>query len=148
MEPVLNEAAINFLLEHDLGVLSTVSADGVVLGSAVYYLGSQSDDQEVYVITRAQSTKSTNIQGHQQVALTIYDAPAMQTLQLAGNAQIINDHQQLDKVFQVLIHPRPYQGEMLMPPVVGLDQGEYVLVKIIPTRAHFSDYKDIVRNAG
>jgi|GEM_PF-5853148 len=139
-----DQAAANFLREHDLAVLSTSNADGELHGAVIYYLPDQ-DSEEIYILSRTESTKANDIRAHRKVALTIYDAPAMETLQISGDGDIMDDPEQLDRVYQQLIHLRPYQGEMLLPPVTALQQGDYILIRVVPVSAHHSSYKEIVR---
>jgi len=144
MANTLDQAAANFLREHDLAVLATSNNEGEVHGAVVYYLADQ-DSEEIYIISRTESTKANDIRVHRKVALTIYDAPAMETLQISGVADIVEDPERFDMVYHGLIHPRPYQGEMLLPPVTALQQGDYILVRVVPVSAHHSSYKEIVR---
>jgi general stress protein 26 len=79
---------------------------------------------------------------HQQVAFTIFDAPTAQTLQITGTASTETDRATIEYVFDTIVKKRPYNGAMLLPPVTALkDSGEYVVIRISPTEANYSDYK-------
>lgn len=139
MQPNFDSVSAAFLAEHTTGVISTVSGDGNVHGAVVYYviLG----EQNIYFISKSSTSKIANITQHPQVSFTIYDAPRAQTLQISAYASIEKDEQTRAFVFETIVKPHPYNGEMLMPPVTAIEQGDYVVVHLQPKGVHYSDYK-------
>lgn len=136
---VLDEKSATFLKEHDLGVLSTVDAAGMASGAAMYYLCDRHND--IFVLTKSDTHKIHNIFTHHQVALTVFDPTTVQTVQLRGWAAVEPDQNIKERVFNEIVRPRPYSGEVHLPPVTTLHQGGYMVVRITPTDAYFTDYK-------
>jgi general stress protein 26 len=137
---VFSEPASKFLFEHTVGVLSTVDTKGNVHGAVIYYIAES--ETSIYFVSKSLTTKVKDIQQHRNVALTIYYAPMAQTLQITGIAHQETDKKTVDYVFDNIVKLRLYGGKMLMPPVTVLkDSGEYVVMRITPTKSKFSDYQ-------
>lgn len=134
----LDERALNFLKEHDVAVLSTLDREGNISGAVVYYMVDEGN--LIYILTKAGTQKAHNIFANQQVALTCYEAAKMQTVQLHGVAQIEADQSVKDRVFAALIKPRFSEAGAKMPPVTKLHEGSYMIIKIRPTWARFTDF--------
>lgn len=137
---IFEQEAANFLSEHTIATLSTVSNDGTVSGAVIYYT-SQGEGEYIYFVSKTATTKVKNILQHPQVALTIFDAAKAQTLQIHGDASEETDESTQDWVFADLVKPRPYSGAMLLPPVTALKDGSFTVIVIRTISAHFSDYK-------
>lgn len=128
-----------FLMSHDLAVLSTISRNGEVQGAAVYYVLA---NDYLYILTKADSAKARNMWTHPQVALTVYDADEIKTVQLQGEARVEADLETKRAIFDKLVRPRNYGGDRLMPPVTELSAGGFMTFRIEPTRVHYTDYKE------
>lgn len=137
---IFSEPALKFLAEHTMGVLSTCDINGNVHGAAIYYIAES--ETSIYFVSKSLTTKVKNIALNRNVALTITYAPLAQTLQITGVAHQETDQNTVDYVFENIVKLRLYGGEMLKPPVTALqDSGDYVVMRITPTEAKFSDYK-------
>jgi general stress protein 26 len=139
MQPHFDSVSAAFLAEHTIATLSTVSSDGVVHGAVIYYviLG----EQNIYFVSKTGTSKITNITEHPQVAFTVFDAAKAQTLQISAKARVETDENTRHFVFDNIVKPHLYSGEMLMPPVTALKEGDYVVIHVQPEGIHFSDYK-------
>jgi general stress protein 26 len=135
-----NADANIFLANHDVAVLSTVTKSGQVQGAAVYYV--PGDDGNIYVLTKSDTSKAHNMLAHPQVAITIYDATELKTIQMQGKAHIEADLKMKRLVFDKMVRPRNYQGEEIMPPVTDLSFGGYITFRIEPDRISYTNYKD------
>lgn len=135
----LDENARTFIETHDIGVLSTIDRSGSVHGAVVYYL--VGENNVLHILTKADTQKAHNTFANHQVAFTIYDAQKMQTVQIQGTAQIEADQETKDYVFSNLAKPRQYGDSKRLPPVTKLNKGSFMVIKITPTTAKFSDYK-------
>ncbi len=131
-------AAVDFLKSHDVGVVSTVDGTGNVHGATVYY--SYNANNELYILTRSETTKARNILSHQQVAFTISDVSSANTLQIQGLAEVVRDEQLKSVVFTQMTKPRNYIKGKQLPPVTSLQQGVYVIIRIIPNEVNFRRY--------
>jgi general stress protein 26 len=130
--------ALRFLQEHDLATFSTVDKSGDVHGAVVYY--SVDESGMIYLVTKSQTRKALDILSHTQVALTVYDAGKMQTLQLQGQAKIETDQAKKDKVFNDIIRARLSTPGGKQPAVMKIQEGSFIIVSITPTVVHFRDY--------
>jgi len=139
MSAVVPREAKNFITSHEIAVLSTLSRDNKVQGATVYY---HYIDGKFYILTKSDSSKAHNMLANHQVALTIFDADEIKTLQLQGEAEIEGDLAVKRLVFDELVHPRQYKDENLMPPVTQLDAGGFITFRITPTVAIYSDFND------
>ncbi len=135
----LNEAGRQFLRTHETAVLSTIDRSGNVQSAVVYYRADTYD--RLFILTKSETAKARNILTSGQVAITIYDEPRLETLQLQGIAELEADETTRQWVFTEIARPRMYQGESSMPPVTTMQQGAYVVIRITPYNAKYSNYK-------
>ncbi|MFZ1323641.1 MAG: pyridoxamine 5'-phosphate oxidase family protein [Candidatus Saccharimonadales bacterium] len=133
-----DETAIQFLRSQDLGVISTVDRTGNVHGAFVHYIVDRSE--QVYILTKSDTSKGRNIYAHSQVALTVHQTDTLKTLQLSGLAEVETDLGIRDMVFGHIVRPRSYLFKKLMPPVTKLDAGTYVVIRIRPMTVSYHDY--------
>lgn len=136
---VSNKEASTFLQSHELATLSTIDRSGKVHGAIVYYF--PSDAGYVYILTKAGTNKAHNIFANNQVALTVYDEQTLQTVQMQGTASVETDQTTKQHIFDQIVRPREYGGEIHMPPVTKLQEGAFMIVRISPTEVKFNDYK-------
>lgn len=134
--------AREFIEGHEIAVLSTLSHSGQVEGATVYYRFSQ---DYFYILSKSESSKVHNMLAHPRVALTIFDAEVIKTVQLQGEAHIEPDLHTKRVMFDSLVRPRSYDGDQLMPPVTQLPAGGFILFKIKPTNIQYTNYKDTTR---
>lgn len=134
----IDDQTIRFLRRHQTGVLSTVDRSGKVYGAAVHY--QFTDEKALYVLTKTETQKARNIFATQQAALTLYDQAVMQTVQIQGTAWLEQDQATRDNLFTLLSGPRVYGEQQKLPPVTQLIHGAYVVLKIIPSAIHLSDF--------
>lgn len=138
--PYLSDQALAFLKEHDVTVLSSVDRTGNVYGAVVYYLVDQLN--YIYILTKQGTAKARNILAHSQVAMTIFEASTARTLNIQGTAEFETDQKIKDYVFNEIVKPRPYSGEMQLPPVTKLTEGSFTVIRITPTSGKYTDYKE------
>ncbi len=134
----ISDDAMNFLRSHGTAVLSTVNDGAQPHGAVVYYLIDQNNF--IYILTKSSTDKARNVLSGGQVALTAYEPGTMQTVQLQGIAEIEADQAVKERVFSLMVKPRPYRSGMEMPPVSKLHTGAYIVIKIKPTTIIFHDY--------
>lgn len=130
--------ALRFLQEHDLGVFSTVDKEGAVHGAVIYYV--VDEDGIVHLVTKSQTRKALDILSHTQVALTVYDAGKMQTLQLQGRATVETDDAKKNQVFNQIIRSRLSAPGNKQPAVMKIEDGSFIIISITPTVVHFRDF--------
>jgi general stress protein 26 len=135
----MDKEVVLFLLAHNLGVLSTVDDTNTVSGAAVYY--ALSEDNAVYIVTKAETRKFKNIHAHPQVAFTVFDGETRQTLQLQGTASVETKEKAKRDILQKIIKPRLYGKDVAWPPITKLAAGDYAVIKIMATNLQYFDYK-------
>lgn len=134
----LPEEVFNFLRNHQLAVLSTVDRSSRVDGATVYYT---LDRQGLlYVTTKSETHKAHNMLGDKRVALTVYDEPSLSTAQIQGNAYIETNQTMKRAVFERIVKPKNYKSGKRLPPVADLDEGSFIIFRIEPTAARFTDF--------
>lgn len=143
--PLTDEARL-FLQNHEIGVLSTADRTGHVHGATVYYL--LGEDDNLYFLTKSGTSKAHDMLAHHQVAFTVTDPNAMQTIQVQGYTDIEADFQAKRYIFDELVKPRNYNGgEAHTPPVAQLAAGGFIAFKITPTDVKYADYQQSDRIA-
>lgn len=134
----LPDEAFNFLRNHQLAVLSTVDRNNQVDGATVYYT---LDKQGlVYVTTKSDTHKAHNMLGDKRVALTVYDESLLTTVQIQGNAFIEANQTMKRAVFERIMSPKTYKSGNRLPPVADLDKGAFIIFRIEPTNARYTDF--------
>ncbi len=136
-EAILQEDALTFLKNHELAVLSSIARTGAVEGAVIYYTVI---DNHPYFVTKLSSHKAENILGNQHASLTVYDEGKLQSLQLQGIIEQVNDKN--EKLFALtdVTHPRTYDDGSHAAPIMRMDGSDFVTFRLIPTRFSFTDF--------
>lgn len=138
-EAPLADKALHFLQAHDVGVLSTVERTGALSGAAIYYT---IRGDYPYFITKGGSKKADNILGNQHVAFTVFDEANIQTAQLQGIVEQVEDEALKSEVITTIIQARTYSDGSHTPPVLRTGSSDIQVYKIIPTQLNFTDYRE------
>ncbi len=129
--------ALSFLKSHKIGVLATLSPDGIPHASTIYY--ASDEDLNIYFLTLISTRKYAALQAHPQVAFTISAPDVPQTLQIEGMAMDITLDEEAakkkDELFQALNSNPWFYG-----PLTKLDPATSVVVWIRPTWIRWADY--------
>ena len=137
----IDQEAIDFVKDNDLGVLSTIDRTGNVHGAFVYYM--LDTNGCVYILTKSSTEKGRDIFSHSGVALTIHEPGTSKTAQLQGVAKIETVPAKRDEIFAQMIKPRNFFHGVEMPPVTKIPEGDFLVVKIIPTAVNYHDYSKV-----
>ncbi len=130
--------AHTFLATHEVGVLSTINRQNQPHGSTVYY--TVSDNNTLHILTKSGTEKSRNIAGNHMVALTIYDAEKLQTLQMKAYAEIESSATIRRQVYEHITRKQISTTDSTKPPVTHLSEGSFTVIRLTPTSATFSDF--------
>lgn len=137
-----NPHVFEFMQAAHLGVLSTVDQHGKPWGSAIYFV--VDEDLNCYFVTRTGTSKYKNLKGQPHVALTVVDAEAQTTVQLAGKVSKLHADQYHDIIFGKLAQIRnKHQGRKDLnwaPPIEKIHKGEYMALKITPATVQYADF--------
>ncbi len=135
------EKVLEFLKERPHGILSTVSANGKPWGSSIYF--AHDEDIDLFFITKVNTLKYKNIQENPNVALTISDDSLQTTVQIAGRVDRVPAKDIVDVVMKKLARIKPKDNNKWVPPIVKVDAGEYIVLKITPNKMHFANYQQV-----
>jgi general stress protein 26 len=127
----MRDEEVAFLAAHRLGTLSTTDPNGHVHGSVIPYYVESND--ALYILAKPTTTKAQHIFAHHFVALTVYDEPEMQTLQLHGTADVEVDPVQSKRVLAVLEPMYTNRG-------MNGHSGNFLVFRISPSEVKLSNY--------
>lgn len=130
-------AALSFLKSHQAGVLSSVTPEGGAHGSAVFYVADESFN--IFFLTLKTSRKFANLQAHPRVAFTVGRQDVPQTLQLEGDASVLQHPEDIGEhaadLMKVLTSNTRYYA-----PLTKLDTDATAIVWIKPKSVRWADY--------
>lgn len=126
--------------EHTLATLATIDPSGIPHAASVYYVVDL--DLHIYCVTREETNKYQNIRLNENVSMAITDEETAETVQLIGTAnKVENEHEIsniLEKLWKVTLEKQHWPA-----PVVKLNKGGLLVLKIKPTEMKFGDFKPI-----
>ena len=96
-----NNELIAFVKANPVGVLSTMGEDGIS-AAAVYYI--VDEDGTMYFNTHQDSAKLQNIIRDPQIAFTAFSREPAMTLQVRGDAHVIDDISSIESLYTELLH--------------------------------------------
>lgn len=133
------ENVYKFLQSHVVGVLSTVSPDGVPYGSPIYYI--VDEELNFFFVTKSGTKKSENMQENEKVALTIVAPSLPITIQVRGNAVETNDVAMYTKMAEMNAEEKG--GFHWPPPIHKLHHsGDLLMYKLTPTWLRVGDFSE------
>lgn len=131
-------AAIKFLEQHPMGVLSTVSSEKQPWGAAIYYIADR--DFTFYFVTKSGTHKYKNIEASLYAALTVADPRTQTTVQAVGPVTPVTVRSTIDSVYKMMAAQRPAGNFQWLPPLLKIHKGEFIVLRLTPTYAQFADY--------
>lgn len=139
----------NFLKDHRVGVLATVTPDGEPHAATIYY--TVANDLDIRFLTRDKTQKAINLLHNNHAALVVYDAATQTTVQLSGTVTKITDNAEINAVYRQVVYASLDTSNNDIPPVAKLDAGDYITYRLTPTKLYMAvfnhakpnDYKDI-----
>jgi len=135
---VIPPDALQFLIEHDVAVLSTIDDDDKPEGAVVFY--SVGDDKRLYMVTKSETAKARNLTKRPDVGLTVFDGLRQQTAQIKGTADIVNDQKVRQQIFDEIIRTRMYAPEAKTPPIAQIEAGSFVILAITVDSLKYRDF--------
>lgn len=143
--------ALDFLQNHKVGVLATVSPDGDPYAAAIYFTVDPSF--EVVFLTKTRTKKADNLEHNSRAMLVVYDPASQTTVQLTGLVSKVDGILETNQVFTDIINISLDTSGESVPPIAKLDEGDYVAYRLKPNEirmAVFSqdksgDYKDLFK---
>jgi uncharacterized protein YhbP (UPF0306 family) len=139
-QSTLHHQVLDFLKQHPMGVLSSVTPDGSPWGSAIYYVAD--DEFNFYFVTRMETFKYQNLDKTPLAALTVADSDSQTTVQASGKISQLPVKEYADIVFGKLAKIRPDDNYSWSPPLAKLQKGNYMPLRLTPTKLQYANYGD------
>lgn len=133
------QKAQDFLKNHPMGVLSTVSEKSKPWGAAIYFV--TDENFNFFFVTREKTQKFKNIEARPIVAITVADPETQTTVQASGTISKVPSKEIIDIVFKKLASIKPKGDINWIPPVIKVHQGDWMILQISPDYVQFADYK-------
>ncbi|MDL2341971.1 MAG: pyridoxamine 5'-phosphate oxidase family protein [Patescibacteria group bacterium] len=127
-----------FLRNFNVGVLATASRDGLPHAATIYF--TTESDYSVYFVTKQKTTKSSNLQDNPRAALAVFDAATQTTVQVAGDVEIIEDVEEVQRLFSIMLTISHQTSDGHQPPISKLDAGKYVAYRLKPQVVRMAEF--------
>lgn len=132
--------ADNFLRSHFIATIATVDLAGIPNQAVIYY-AFEPNSSEIYFLTQSDSRKLHQLRQNQHISFLVAEISQMQTYEIFGEAQIIDDPDQIETWVKVMVSRVKHSPEPSWLPVLGSPHSRLSLVKIIPEQwiwSHFT----------
>lgn len=137
-ETKIKSEALEMDILDDTAVLSTVSSKGNVHASVIHFV--MDKDENIYFLTKTNTTKTKNISTNSHVALTIHNSNSLKALYIKGLAEVVIDHTIKQSIFEEIAKHRQYTEGIKLPPITKIKAGDYVFFKVSPTSSKLDDF--------
>ena len=131
------EDALTFLVNHDAGVLATVSANGQPSARMVYY--TSDDDFNVYFITLRDTRKFQHLHSNERAAFVVSETEVPRTIQIEGRVDDLSDTATNDALLTGFLE-RLMSHKKFGIPLAHFDSSELVFYKLTPTWIRWGDF--------
>jgi len=120
---------LDFLKTNALAVAATVSPKNEPQAATVIYMAD--DDFNFYFVTRRHTRKVENLESNKNVALVVGTQAAPITIQANGEAELLNEKNELGQFIQKLSEKKNLE-EMYYGPFLNLPGLDFVVFKVKP----------------
>jgi general stress protein 26 len=124
-------------LKQELGVISTIHADGKPEAAVVYF--SSDENMNIYFTTRAGTRKYKNLLQNPHAAFVVYSENPPKTMQIEGTVVAITDPYQQTVLFSKLVGKVTENDDL--PPIDKMPESEIMFMKLSPTWARMGDFE-------
>ncbi len=133
------QQAHDFLKKHKVGVLATVSPNNDPYAAAIYYVVDGA--LNISFLTKTGTKKADNLEHNNHAMLVVYEAESQTTVQVTGTVAKITDTADADKVFSHVVYASLETSHTDIPPILKLDEGEYVAYRLVPTQVRMASFR-------
>ena len=127
----------NFIDEHRRAVIATVDRDGQPYTSNIYY--ALSKNNQIFFVTKEQTTKAKNLLENDRAALTISDNEKPIAVNLTGTARRLEDYKERDTIMQQIFKVS-YEKHKDYAPIVKMHKGSFSVFQFHPIQAKMTDF--------
>lgn len=131
------DEALSFLVNHDAGVLATVSRESQPGARMVYY--TCDDSFNVYFMTLKNTRKVSDLASNRRAAFVVADQEVPKTIQVEGDVSDLTDTATLDPLLSDFVK-RLSAHEPYGIPLAHLDASEIRFYKLAPTWIRWDDF--------
>ena len=132
------ERILDFLQNHNIGVLATVDPNGDPNAAAIYFTVDASLD--ISFLTKVGTKKHDNLQRHSHAMLVAYEAMSQTTVQIKGIASEVTDTSEAHQIFADVLKIAMDTGASGIPPIDKLELGKHVMYRIKPKEIHMATF--------
>ncbi len=110
---------------------------GEIESAAVHYM--LDGKMNLFLLTKDETKKAHNMLAHPEVAFSVFDTETLQTVQMKAVARIESNRQTTQQhVYREITGH--YGMRQKIAPVAKLKEGKFVIFRLDPINAIFSDY--------
>lgn len=131
------DEALSFLVNHDTGVLATISDAGEPRARLVYY--TCDDAFNIYFITLKNTRKAADITANGKAAFVVSETEIPHTIQLEGTVADLSDSATLDPLLVDFMR-RLMSHNTFGIPITHFDTSEFIFCKLTPTWVRWGDF--------
>ncbi len=130
----IKDQIIDYLSKRKFLTLATISINGEPSTHPIAYVNIE---DVVYFSTSKNTRKAINIQKNSNVAYSVFDGTEhldeIKSIQMEGNAKIINDEAESKNIRKMLKQKFPFMPDLPPDP-------DDTIIKVTPRICYFSDY--------
>lgn len=127
-----------FLIEHPVGVLSTVTPDGDPHGVVVYFVASK--DFTISFVTKTGTRKYDNLSHNRSAYLTVFEPSTQAVVQVSGHAVEVTDSRTINATAGSVLSVTQHSGQPGPSPLSKLEAGQYTAFDIKPYQVRMAVY--------
>lgn len=132
------DEALSFLVNHETGVLSTVSPEGKPRARHVYY--TCDDAFTIFFITLASTRKVADLKTHPYAAFVVSETDVARTLQIEGDIDDVTDTETMNPMITAFIRSLTSPDRKHGIPLEHLDAATIKLYRLTPTWLRWGDF--------
>jgi nitroimidazol reductase NimA-like FMN-containing flavoprotein (pyridoxamine 5'-phosphate oxidase superfamily) len=135
-----NPHIAEFLKRNHIGVLATADKKTAQPHAATIYYATDSH-LNIYILTKAKTAKSYNLNLNPQAAMAIYEADTQRTAQISGLVNRIEDKDMMERALPLISKFSKQTAGTEETPISKLAAGEYILYRLVPQSIRLGEYK-------
>lgn len=128
----------DFLKNQSVAVLSTASKSGQPHGVVIYYCIDK--DFDIAFITKTNTLKHQNLASNNRLMLTVFEPRSQIVCQIFGSSRDIKNAPKTQSITESILRKSLAQSGPGELPISKINSGEYVAVRVLPTKIKFSVY--------
>lgn len=134
------ESIRDYIEKHPLAVLSTIDENETSWGAAVYVIASIEKSPALYILSKSSAQKYKNMLKRPSVALTFVDEGEQSTLQISGVAKEVKKSEERQPIIDLFLNMTSNRINGWAP-LVKIESGTVIVMKISPSYIQLSDFK-------